>query len=157
MKPKTEKKCNCAFCNGYTEHPWQPKPDSLYQQELAAAANAKFDDPKSPEAWEERFDKKWERIEKTRTGHISGRSIWNTDPDDEDGYLFIDETLKKFIRQEIAQARQQAVTEFRDKVLGVVEERYWNVDDYPVSQRDVVSDHNQALDDLAVKIKDLKL
>lgn len=57
----------------------------------------------------ERFTKLWERIEATRKGHISGRSIWNADTEDPEGdsYRFADDSLFSFIESEIAASEER--------------------------------------------------
>ena len=68
----------------------------------------------------EEFENLILRIEKTRTGHISGRQLWNVDPDEEDGYLYIDETLKSFLTQSLTQVYQSAID---DAIKCVPEEK----------------------------------
>lgn len=56
-----------------------------------------------------KLEELWKRIEKTMTGHISGRRIWDADTkgnDDEANYLFVDETLKAFLTDTIQQSME---------------------------------------------------
>lgn len=59
------------------------------------------------------FRVKWERICKTMTGHISGRKIWDTsDGDDsEDSYVYVDETLEKWLLSKLREARVETLEE----------------------------------------------
>ena len=72
------------------------------------------------EKWEERFDKKWKRIESSIKTHISGRKIWDTSDGEEveDSWKYVDETLESFLRQEIRQAK----IEERERITKIIEE-----------------------------------
>lgn len=67
--------------------------------------------------WEKRFDDYFARIEKTLTGHISGKHIWSLG-DDEDDYVFVDESIKQFIRTLLADARKEVYAEL-EKHMGI--------------------------------------
>lgn len=51
----------------------------------------------------EKLIKKWERIQATMTGHLSGRKIWDVGGDDEEeaSYVFVDESLTAFLDETI--------------------------------------------------------
>lgn len=62
----------------------------------------------------EEFNKKWSRIEKTMTGHISGRKIWDADTqghDDEANYLYVDETLERHFKKSLHKIKDEAKRE----------------------------------------------
>jgi len=98
-----------------------------------------------------RFDEKWERIEKTMTGDISGRKIWDADTqghDDEANYLFIDETLKQFMFKElktiVQKTREETAREiFRN--LGNVVHRAGGSEECTVNNSTLVAIENKYL------------
>lgn len=63
------------------------------------------------ETWKERFDEKWLRMRKGGFGRHSSlddRMIWEVD-DDEDAWVFADETIKAFINQTLKEERERVV------------------------------------------------
>lgn len=66
--------------------------------------------------WEKEFEEKWLRIQKTMTSHLSGRKIWDVSGgEDEDSYVFVDETLKAFISDLLAQKEQEMLEREGDR------------------------------------------
>jgi hypothetical protein len=61
----------------------------------------------------EEFYKKMRRIEKTMTGSIGGRKIWNVDPEDEDSYMYVDDSIYNW---HISQLKKEKAKWKRKKV-----------------------------------------
>lgn len=58
--------------------------------------------------WKEKFRAKWKRIEENYKKHLSGKLIWDADPnDDEPNYLYVEETLEDFIQSIITSIKQE--------------------------------------------------
>ena len=69
------------------------------------------------EQWEKDFDALWRRIANTIKTNYESRKIWIPDLEDEEGdYLYVDETLKKFITKLLSQAHQSGIEEERKRI-----------------------------------------
>ncbi len=73
------------------------------------------------EAILEEFAKLWKRMVDNGLGkktNFAGRMIWNVDDtDDEDGYVFADETIDRFLRSAMSRIREDERGRVKDQLL----------------------------------------